>query len=153
MVGTMKWRLLLSSVVLLFLALTCSAQTITFRVITDQGKPLEKRKVSISLEGFKNGEPIGHGQIQETDKSGEAKFTLPSPPPDHFFFEVEIGSPYWHCGCAGIPKTEEVTQKGIVRTAASKDSTSAFIAQPGEVLVVARQFSLIERLLYPLMKD
>ena len=143
----------MSCIVFLLSGQVCSGQTVTFRVITDGRKPLERRKVSISLEGFKNGGPVGHGQIQETDKSGEAKFTLPSPPPDHFFFEVEIGSPYWHCGCAGIPRTEEVTQKGIVRSAASKDSTSAFIAKPGEVLVVARQFSLIERLLYPLMKD
>lgn len=143
----------LSCAVLLLMKLTCSAETTTFRVITDQGEPLEKRKVSISLEGFKNGKPVGHGQIAETDQNGEARFTLPSPPPEHFFFYVELGSPYWYCSCKGIPRTEKVAQTGIVQSAANKYSHKSFEPKPGEVLIVARKFSLIDRLLYPLMKD
>ena len=143
----------LSCAVLLLTGLTCSAQTIIFRVITDQGKPLEKRKVSISLEGFKNGKPVGHGQIAETDQNGEARFTLPSLSPEHFFFYVELGSPYWYCSCNGIPKTQAVVQSGILQSAASKGSNSSFEPKAGQVLIVFRRFSYIERLLYPLMKD
>jgi len=143
----------LSCAVLLLPGLTCSAQTVILRVITDQGKPLEKRKVSISLEGFKDGKPVGHGQIAETDQNGEARFTLPSPSPEHFFFYVELGSPHWYCSCNGIPRTEKVAQTGIVQSAASKYSHKSFEPKPGEVLIIARKFSFIDRLLYPLMKE
>lgn len=143
----------LSCALLLLTALTCSAQTITFRVITDEGTPLEKKKVSISLEGFKNGEPVGHGQTAETDKNGEARFTFPPPSPEHFFFYVNLGSPYWYCSCNGIPRTEKVAQTGIVQSAASKYSHKSFEPKSGEVLIVVRKFSFIDRLLYPLMKD
>jgi len=154
MVNIMKPSLqFLFCAVLLLTGLTCSAQTITFRVITDRGQPLEKRKVSISLEGFKNGEPVGNGQIAETDQNGEARFTLPSPSPEHFFFYVDLGSPYWYCSCNGIPRTEKVTQTGIVQSAAIKYSHKSLEPKPSEVLIVAREFSFIDRLLYPLMKD
>jgi len=145
--------LYLSCIAFLLSGLVCSGQTVTFRVITDAGKPLEKRKVSFSIDGFKNGEPVGRGQIQETDKNGEATFTLPSPSPDFFFFYVNLGSPYWYCSCNGIPKTQRVVQSGILQSAASKESKSSFEPKPGQVLVVARKFSFIDRLLYPLMKD
>ncbi len=119
-----------------------------FRVITDQGKPLEKRKVSISLEGFKDGKPVGHGQIAETDQNGEARFTLPSLSLEHFFFYVELGSPYWYCSCNGIPRTEKVAQTGIVQSAASKYSHKSFEPKPGRSshycsqVLVYRQTSL-----------
>ena len=109
--------------------------------------------MSISLEGFKNGKPVGHGQIAETDQNGEAKFTLPSPSPEHFFFYAELGSSYWYCSCNGIPRTEKVAQTGIVQSAASKYSHKSLEPKPGEVLIVVRKFSFIDRLLYPLMKD
>ncbi len=154
MVNSMNRTLqFLSCAILLLTGLTCSAQTIMFRVVTDQDKPLETRKVSISLEGFKNGKPVGYGQIAETDQNGEARFTLPSPSPEHFFFYVELGSPYWYCSCNGIPRTEKVAQTGIVQSAASKYSHKSFEPKPGEVLIVVRKFSFIDRLLYPLMKD
>jgi hypothetical protein len=121
-------------------------------VITDGGKPLAKRKVSISLQGYKNGEPIGGGQLGETDKNGQVEFALPSPSPEHFFFYVDLGSIYWYCACNGIPRTETVAKTGIVQSAARKDSSRSFDAKPGEVLIVARKFSFIERLLYPLVK-
>ena len=124
-----------------------------FRVITERGKPLDKRTVSISLEGFKDGKPVGHGQIAETDHNGEARFTLPSSSPEYFFFYVELGSPYWDCACSGIPRTEKVAQTGIVQSAASKYVHKVFEPKPGEVLIVVRQFTLIDRLLFPLMKD
>lgn len=145
--------LYVSCVGLLLSACVCAGQTVTFRVITDKGKPLEERKVSFSLDGFKNGEPVGRGQVQETDKNGEAKFTIPPSPPNSFFFYVDLGSPHWHCSCSGIPKTEGVLQSGILQSAASKESKSSFETKPGEVLVIARKFSFIERLFYPLMKD
>src|SRR5690349_20153761 len=126
----------LSCAALLLTGLTCSAQTISFRVITDRRRPLEKKKVSISVEGFKNGEPVGHAQIAETDQNGEARFTLPSPSPEHFFFYVDLGSPYWYCACNGIPRTEKVAQMGIVQSAASKDSRKSFEPRSGEVLIV-----------------
>lgn len=132
---------------------TCSAQMITFRVITDQGKPIKKRSVSISFDGLKNGKPIGRGQTQETDENGEARFTLPPSGRDFFFFYVDLGSPYWFCGCDGIPKIQDVVQRGIVQSAARKDPSKSFEPKPGEVLIVARKFSFIDRLLYPFMKD
>jgi hypothetical protein len=143
----------LSCIVFLLSGLVCSGQTVTFRVITDAGKPLEKRKVSFSLDGYKNGEPVGRSQIQETDKNGEVTFTIPSPSRDFFFFDVNLGSRYWHCSCSGIPKIQRVVQSGIVQSAASKDSKASFKPKPGQVLVVARKASFMERLLYPLMKD
>lgn len=152
-VNSMKSNLqFLSCAAVLLAGFTCSAQTIVFHVITDRSKPLEKRKASISLEGFKNGEPVGHGQIAETDQNGEARFTLPSPSPGHFFFYVDLGSPYWYCSCNGIPRTQEVAQTGIVQSAAGKYSHESFEPKPGEVLIVARKFSFMDRFLYPLMK-
>jgi len=141
----------LSGVLVLLVGLTCSAQTITIHVTTDRGKPLEKRKVSVSLEGFKNGQPVGNGQVAETDQYGEAKFTFPSPSPEHFFFYVDLGSPYWYCSCNGIPRTGEVVQTGIVLSAGY--SHNSFAPKPGELLIVAREYSFIKRLLYPFMKD
>ena len=144
--------LYLSCIVYLLSGQVCSGQTVTFRVITDEAKPLEKRKVSFSLDGFKNGEPVGRGQIQETDKNGKqnSRFLrrlLIS------FFDVNLGSPFWYCSCNGIPKTQAVVQSGILQSAASKGSNSSFEPKAGQVLIVFRRFSYIERLLYPLMKD
>jgi len=154
MVNRMKLTLqFFSCAVLLLTGLACSAQTIIFRVITDRDNPLEKRRVLISLEGSKSGKPIGQGQVAETDQNGEARFTLPSPSPEHFFFYVDLGSPYWYCSCNGIPRTEKLARTGIVQSAASKDSRRSFEARPGEVLIVVRKFSFIDRLLYPLMKE
>ncbi len=154
MVKRMKWvPQFLSCTALLLTGLTCPAQTVIFRVITDQGKPLGNRKVSIALGGSKKGEPLGRDQIAETDQNGEARFTLPSPPPEYFYYHVDIGSPYWYCGCAGLPKTEKVVQTGIVESAARKNSHKSFEAKPGEVLIVARKFTLMERLLYPIEKQ
>lgn len=138
---------------MLLSSVMCSAQTIAFRVITDDGKPLEKKHVTMTFELFDNGKFTARNQTQETDRNGEARFTLPSSTRDFFFFNLDLGSPYWHCGCGGGAKIQTVVQTGIVQSAASKDSESAFTPKPDEILVVARKFTLIERLFYPLMKD
>ena len=143
----------LSCVALLLTGSLCLGQTVIVRVLDANAKPLEKRRVSISLDGFKDGKPVGRGQSQETDGKGEAKFTLPVSTRDFFLFYVDLGSTYWYCSCNGTPKIQTVIQSGIVQSAASKDSQSLFVPKPGEILIVARKFSFIERLLYPLMKD
>ena len=112
-----------------------------------------KRRVSLSLDGFQDGKPVGRGQSQETDEKGEARFTLPLATRDFFLFYVELGSEYWHCACNGLPKIQNVMQTGIVQSAAREDSQLSFKPTPGVVLIVARKFTWIERILYPLMKD
>ncbi len=154
MVDTMRTSLrhVLCAIVLLA-GVLCLGQTVAVRVIDEKGKPLEKRRVAFSVDGLKNGQPVGRDQNQETDAKGEARFALASSPPDVFFFYVDLGSPYWHCGCVGIAKTKTVVEEGILQSAATKNSEGLFKTKPGEVLIVARKLSFMERLLYPLMKD
>jgi hypothetical protein len=139
--------------IILLLAGTVCGQTITFRVITTGGKPLDKRNVSFSLDGIEKGQPVGRGQTLETDRNGEVKFDLPASNRDAFFFYVDLGSVYWHCACIGIAKTQDVLEKGTQQSVANEYSAKTFAPTPGVVLVIARKYSWWERLLSPLVKD
>jgi hypothetical protein len=147
-------------VLLLALAPSCLAQVVTIRVISAvDGRPLlRKQHASVSLLYDKeertpaNYEPSLSG---ETDAHGEMQIRIPKPAPAHFSVMVNLTSEHWRCGCWVVGVTQDLIQKGIVGpqpSAKSEKSDAAIKAVPGEILILARPLSFLERLFYPFMK-
>lgn len=143
---------------LLWLSTSCLGQEIRIRVIDATSRhPLQKQRVSLSLLYEKSEKtPAKYDALVylETDLSGEAQFRLPEPPPAHLEAQVRLTSEHWHCGCLVLVATQDLIQKGVVGTELGHRSgrSAAERAQPGEILFVARPFTFLERLLYPLVK-
>ena len=140
----------------------CLGQEVTVRVINAaNGRPLPKQSVSVSFpydEKYDKKIPAKYNATLnlETDASGEAHFTLPEPPPVHFSAQVRIDWSRWKCVCGIMGSTDDLLRAGIMRSVTTTDSNNSsgpFKAIPGEVLFVVRPLSLLERLLYPLMKE
>jgi hypothetical protein len=149
----------LACVLLLALAPSCFAQAVTIRVINAvDGRPLQKQHASVSLLYDKgertpaNYEPNLSG---ETDANGEMQIRIPELAPAHFSVMVNLTLEHWRCGCWVMGVTQDLIQKGIVGpqpSAKSGKSDAAIKAVPGEILILARPFSFLERLLYPFVK-
>lgn len=139
--------------------LTLDAQVIKIRIINlNDGHSLPNEHVSVALGYAKGQQPPAKFDANlrlETDLKGEAVFRLPEPAPAHLFVNVRLTSEYWHCGCLAIADTPDLVQKGLVQPAGHEPKGSATNAkpEPGVVLFLARPFSFLERLLYPLMKE
>jgi hypothetical protein len=149
----------LAGLLLLALAPNCPAQAITVRVVNvDNRRPLEKQRVSVVLMYFKpESVPLKQNLNLsfETDLNGEAHFGLPTPAPKHLSVLVSLTSEHWHCGCWVMVTTETLVKEGVVGTvpAKSKNAAAHLNAVPREILILARPFSLFERLLYPFVKE
>src|SRR5258708_6058754 len=146
-------------VLLLCLEPFCMAQTVTIRVINaNDGRPLQNQPVSVSLLYDKGETPPAKYDANltlQTDKDGEARFSLPVPPPAHLAVQVHVNSARWRCGCGALVATRDLIEKGIVGPvppAESRNSTVPIKAAPGQILLVARPLSFWERLLYPFVK-
>jgi hypothetical protein len=144
----------------LWLGSLCVAQLITVRVIDSRnGHPLQKRHVSLRLvygKGEKAPAKYEPTLLLETDGNGLAQFKLPDPPPEHFEAWVDISSEErWWCGCFLSVVTQDVLDKGVVgmRPGPGRKSPPPQKAIAGEILFLARPWTLIERLLAPLERQ
>ena len=155
---TCRFAILVLSVLLLLSPL-CSAQVIRIRVInSNNGQPIAKQSVSVNLPYDKGQKAPPKHDVNlelETDANGEARFHLPEPAPAHLWVRLRLAYEHWHCDCAALITTEDVIQKGIVQTWARKSKPSATNAKTenGVILFQARPFTLLERILYPLLKE
>jgi hypothetical protein len=137
----------------------CHAQAVTIHVINgENGQSLQQKKVFVTLlydDGRKPPAKYDANLAFETDKNGEARFSLPIPLPAHLAAQVHVDSGRWRCGCGALVATEDLLQKGIVGPVPPTESRKPAIpvkAVPGEILFVARPLSFFERLLYPFVK-
>jgi hypothetical protein len=133
----------------------CTAQAITVRIVNvKNGHSLPQQSVEIAFF-YEAGEgtPAKHASNLQlkTDSDGIARFELPSPPPAHLAIQAKLSSEHWHCACAVLLATQDLTQKGI--GAGPVGSASALKGEPGKIIFGARPFTLFERLIYPLMKE
>jgi hypothetical protein len=136
----------------------CSAQVITVRVVNEKNRrPLAGQAVSVSLlYGKGENAPLKYdSRLQlRTDEKGEAKFTLPDPPPAHLWVGAGKPSEEWFCACAtpAFASTQDVMKNGLLEKLPSKSSKIPE-AKPGEIVFVARPYNLFYRLLAPLLKE
>jgi len=138
---------------------TAQAQAIRIRVINaNNAHPLVEQNVSVALLYGKDEKAPAKYDANlnfETDANGEAQFHLPEPAPVHFSAHVRLTSEHWHSGCVALVTTQDVLQKGSVQALGSEltRSTTNAKPEPGVILFLARPFTFIERLLYPLIKQ
>lgn len=139
---------------LLIFVSTCFAQELTIRVLNAKdGKPLPEESVTVQFLGQAAAPPPL--QLQ-TDQIGEARFDVPTPSPKVLSVRVVLTSERWHCACSVMTETAKVVRDGVTQAPPRKDeqsSKSNLIAKPGEIVVVARPFTLLEKLLFPLLKE
>jgi hypothetical protein len=144
----------------IWLGSLCFAQLVTIRVIDARnGYPLQKRQASLRLLYGKNEKTPAKYEptlLLETDDNGEAQFKLPEPAPEHLEAWVGITSEeHWWCGCLLSVLTQDVVQKGIGGSwpgPGSQKSPVSEKAVPGEILFLARPWTLFEKLLAPLLR-
>jgi hypothetical protein len=126
-------------------------------VNSNNGQPIAKQSVSVNLlydKGEKAPATYEANLRLESDANGEARFLLPDPVPVHLVAQVRLTSEHWHCGCLALVATQDLIQKGIVQASGPESTGSATNAkaEPGVILFLARPFTFLERLLYPLVK-
>lgn len=119
--------------------------------------PLSNREASLQLL-YDKGDPIlaqyEHTLLLRTDEHGEAHFNLPDPAPEHFEAWVGIGSEeHWWCACRMLGATKDVVQKGVVGPQPRSLKPSSRTANPGEILFVARPWTLFDRIVAPLVRE
>jgi hypothetical protein len=135
----------------------CFAQVITVRIINDKnGHALPGQRVSVSLfygKGETAPEKYDSKLSLETDANGVAQFTFPQPPPAHLWVGAGLPSQYWFCSCNTEARaaTQEIIEKGSGGRIDSKSKVPD--AKPGEIVFDARPYNLLERILYPLLKE
>jgi hypothetical protein len=136
----------------------CFSQVITVRIINDKnGHALPGQRISVSLfygKGETAPEKYESKLSLETDANGVAQFALPQPAPAHLWVGAGLPSQYWFCSCntRALEGTQELIEKGIVGRLDSK-SSKVPDAKPGQIVFVARPYNLLERILYPLLKE
>jgi hypothetical protein len=145
---------------LLWLSPRCFGQVIRIRVTNSKtGRPLQMQPVLVGLhysQGEKAPTKYDANLRLETDANGEAQFRLPEPPPANLVAQVRLTSEHWHCFCMVPITTKDLIQMGIVVQPSGRESTTSATnakAEPGVILFLARPFSFLERLFYPLVKD
>jgi hypothetical protein len=142
-------------ILVLLLCPVCFAQPVTVRVVSGKdGHPLPKQAVSVQFFYDKPAK-VSPSLDFETDSNGEAQFDLPEPAPVHLNVRITLPSEHWHCACGFMGDTEMVVEKGVVQ--GTPDKTKTPVAAPkveaGHIVFVARPFTFVERLLYPLVKE
>ena len=136
----------------LLLCPVCFAQSVRVRVINGKdGRPLPKQAISVQFF-YEKPAKVSPPLHLETDSNGEAQFSIPEPTPAHLFVHVALTNEYWHCACGFMGDTETVVHKGVVE-APPKAPIAPANREPGQIVFVARPFTFVERLLYPVMKE
>jgi len=150
----------LVGLLLLWLSYPCFGQVIIKIRVTDSktGSPLQMQPVSVGLhygQGEKAPAKYDANLRLETDADGEAQFRLPEPAPAHLVAQVRLTSEHWHCFCMALVATQDLIQIGIVQTPGGESAASATNAkaEPRLILFLARRFTFLEKLFYPLVKD
>jgi hypothetical protein len=137
----------------------CSAQVIRIRVVNaENGRPLQKQQISVSLlyDKQKKSSTKNDNLLQlETGTNGDVEFTLPQPAPTHLSVRATLTSEHWRCGCWALASTEDLIENGATGDPGREVTVSGILVRPrlGEILFVARPLTLLERLLYPLLKQ
>jgi hypothetical protein len=145
---------------LLCLSPRCFGQVIKLRVTDSKtGRPLQMQPVLVGLhygQGEKAPAKYDANLRLETDANGEAQFRLPEPASANLVAQVRLTSEHWHCFCMAPIATKDLIQMGIVVQPSGRESTTSATnakAEPGVILFLARPFTFLERLFYPLVKD
>lgn len=139
--------------------LYCQAASVRIQILNSKnGEPLQKQQIAVSFLYDASGRiPTGYPAIMhlETDVNGNAQLSLPEPAPQHIGITVHLTSEHWHCVCLALAETQNVIQEGVIvgRVGSQLRIRGQIVkAKPGEVLFLARPFTFLERLLYPLVK-
>jgi hypothetical protein len=83
-----------------------------------------------------------HGRV-ETDfqtqpaAAREAHFDLPEPAPEDINIRVILSSEQWHCPCWVMADTQQIVDKGIVQSSASKEPNASIVqasVTPGQTI-------------------
>ena len=141
-------------VLMLWVCPVCFAQSVKVRVLDGKaGRGLPKLSISVQFLYEKPASASTPLRL-ETDANGEAQFSIPEPAPAHLFVVVALTSEHWRCGCGFMGDTQTVVDKGFLSTfpTAAKPNTPVN-SEPGYIVFVARPFTFVERLLYPLVKE
>jgi hypothetical protein len=131
------------------LTAACVAQEVTVRVVNvKSGQPLPNQGVVVQFMGTKaSSSPL---QLT-TDAKGDAHFDLPDFQTEHVDVRVVLKTGHWDCGCWVTTDTKTL-QQGIVAYAPMKNHDMS-VAKANEIIVEARPLRVIERLLWPIMKQ
>jgi len=128
----------------------CHAQVITIRIVNVKGEqPLPGQNIKVNLiydEGAERPAKYDAKLKLGTDASGRVQFALPTPAPSHLWVAADLTLERWTCGCADLVSTEDITHTGVVVDGAFW--RKRLKAQPGEIVLGARPFTLWERLIY-----
>lgn len=136
----------------------CAAQNVTVRVVDATNlRPLQKQQVTVSFLYDTNAPvPKSYDRILrlETDSSGEARFGLPAPAPEHISVVVGLTFENWRCGCGVLAATQDVIHVGVEGALPGREQKTPALPTkaPGQILILARPLTFFERLLYPLLK-
>lgn len=129
----------------------CLAQAVTIRLVNVANQlPLPRQQVTVLLFYTREDRPANYEEDLSftTDASGEARFILPEPAPEHLFVEVPLPDSKWWCVCSSLSDTQEVMRTGTVELPRGEDHGTALSAKPGEIVISARKLPFWKRLLY-----
>ena len=142
------WTVLLGDV--------CFAQSVTVRVINDNDKrPVPKQAVMVQFF-YENPKGISAPTYLTTDDTGETRFTILEPRPKQVSVGVTLTSERWRCACWLKVEPTRMLQKGALMKPPgnlARPSRTPSDAKPGEIVFVARPYTLLEKLLDPLMRE
>lgn len=148
------------AVALLFsLTSGCLGEVVKVRVLdASNGHPVPQQQVNFQFldEAIPSQTHIRSSALNlTTDKNGEASLSLPAPTPKTLSVQIELTSGKWHCGCWFFGSTQAVLRQGFLESAAAKrtSSSSSSVPAPGEIVFLARPYSFLEKLLYPIERE
>lgn len=144
---------------LLFSSLAC-AQSLNVRTLNgNTGRPLPNQQVSVQFFSGCRDRNVASCFLADkpatvtppmrliTDSNGEARFTLPSPTPDHMDVRLSPPSKYWHCDCWVQRDTSTVLHDGTLSSFAKWKVRPGIVSRPGEITFAPTPFGIIERFL------
>jgi hypothetical protein len=151
------WLVCLLSILITSVAFS---QVIKIRVVDIKNeRPLANRSIALTLlydKGERTPDRYDGLLRAQTDSKGEAQFRLPEPAPTHLSAQVGLGSDeHWRCGCNVLFETQEAVEKGIVGPRPgpwSKKKVTSVKVVPAEIVILARPWTLFERILAPLLR-
>jgi hypothetical protein len=141
-------------VCLLSLSPVCLAQPVKVTVVDIRGRGLSKETVAVQFLYEAPGKASPPLNLR-TNSEGEALFSIPEAAPNSLGVEVKLTSAHWHCACLLIADMETVVHKGVVQAAPDKAKKLVALPSPeaGRIVFVVRPLTLVEKLLYPLVKE
>ena len=123
--------------------------------------------VKVSVLNGKNGHPLSGASVSvqffydnparattplslKTSSEGSVEISLPSPLPDHI--SVQVSLKYYACDCWVMADTKSIVEQGKLAIFRGQRVKSGIAPQPGQITFLPLPFTLIQRLLYPLVK-